>query len=189
MTAAGPEGEPVRTSPPAPRQSAADRFCDAVDALNGWIGVGLGFSICIVTFAVVYEVAVRSALNQPTSWANETTVYLSAVAYLLAGGYALLHRRHVRIDVVYAALSPRTQARLDLFTFVFFLLYVGTLIWVGGQMGWQSFQQNETTGTPWNPYIWPVKLAIPAAGLLLLLQGIANLLRDLGIAAAKKPGA
>jgi TRAP-type mannitol/chloroaromatic compound transport system permease small subunit len=49
-------------------------------------------------------------------------------------------------------------------------------------MGWMSFQQGEGTGTPWNPPIWPVKLAIPLAALLLLLQGVANLLRDIGIA-------
>jgi TRAP-type mannitol/chloroaromatic compound transport system permease small subunit len=49
-------------------------------------------------------------------------------------------------------------------------------------MGWTSFTQSEGTGTPWNPPIWPVKLAIPIAGALLLLQGIANLLRDLGVA-------
>ena len=48
-------------------------------------------------------------------------------------------------------------------------------------MGWSSFLEGEGTGTPWNPRIWPVKLAIPLAGLLLLLQGISNLLRDLGV--------
>ena len=103
---------------------------------------------------------------------------MSAVAYLLAGGYALLHRRHVRIDVVYALFSPRTRARVDLVMFVFFVIYVGALVWVGGTMAWTSFLQGETTGSPWNPPIWPVKAAIPLAGLLLLLQGIANLLRE-----------
>ena len=102
------------------------------------------------------------------------------MAYLLAGGYALLHRRHVRIDVIYEALSPRIRARLDAFTFVFFVAYMLTLIWYGGVDAWNSFQIGETTSTPWNPVIWPVKAAIPAAGLLLLLQGISNLIRDLG---------
>jgi TRAP-type mannitol/chloroaromatic compound transport system permease small subunit len=102
------------------------------------------------------------------------------MAYLLAGGYALLHRRHVRIDVIYEALSPRTRARLDAFTFVFFLAYMLTLIWFGGSDAWNSFAIGETTSTPWNPVIWPVKAAIPAAGLLLLLQGFSNLFRDLG---------
>jgi TRAP-type mannitol/chloroaromatic compound transport system permease small subunit len=60
---------------------------------------------------VLYEVVARTVFGAPTSWGNETTIYLSAMAYLLAGGYGLLHRRHVRIDVIYEALSPRTRAR------------------------------------------------------------------------------
>lgn len=139
-----------------------------------------GLTILFVTFAVLYEVIARGAFGQATLWANETTVYLSAMAYLIAGGYALRHRMHVRIDVLYLQFSPRGQFRADLFGFAFFFLYVATLIWVGGASAWTSFQQGETTGTPWNPPIWPVKLAIPLAGLLLLLQGIANILRDMG---------
>lgn len=172
---------------PVARPSAADRFCDAVDATNAWTGLVCGFAIAVVTGVVMWEVVARGTFGSPTVWANETTVYLSAVAYLMVGGYALLHRRHVRIDVIYERLAPRTRAKLDLFTFVFFVLYAGTLVWIGGDMAWASIQQNETTGTPWDPPIWPVKLAIPVAGLLLLLQGTANLLRDLGIATPRPP--
>jgi TRAP-type mannitol/chloroaromatic compound transport system permease small subunit len=172
-------------SEPRPRGGAVDRCCDAIDALNRAVGVVGGFSVCLVTLAVIYEVVARTTFGSPTQWANETTVYLSAMTYLLAGGYVLLNRGHVRIDVLYGAFTPRTRTRLDAVTFVFFVLYAGTLVWVGAQMGWMSLQQNETTGTPWNPYIWPVKLAIPAAGLLLLLQGVADLLRDLGVAAPR----
>lgn len=160
----------------------ADRFCDAVDRLNFWVGRFWALAIFVVTFAVLYEVVARTAFDQPTLWSNETTVYVSAVAYLIAGGYALLYRRHVRIDLVYDRLSERTRARLDLVTFVFFVIYIGGLVWVGTTMGWTSFTQSEGTGTPWNPPIWPVKFAIPIAGALLLLQGVANLLRDLGVA-------
>jgi TRAP-type mannitol/chloroaromatic compound transport system permease small subunit len=172
---------------PAARRSAISRFCDAVDAVNAWTGLVCGFAIAVVTGVVIWEVVARGMFASPTVWANETTVYLSAVAYLVVGGYALLHRRHVRIDVIYERLAPRTRAKLDLFTFVFFVLYAGTLVWIGGDMAWASIQQGETTGTPWSPPIWPVKLAIPVAGLLLLLQGTANLLRDLGIATPRPP--
>jgi TRAP-type mannitol/chloroaromatic compound transport system permease small subunit len=168
--------------PPPPVSPIADKFCGIVDALNRLVGVVLGFGIIVVTLAVLYEIFVRGALNTPTAWANETIVYVSAMIYLVAGGYALLHRAHVRIDVVYERFSRPARTRLDMLTFVFFVLYAVALVWVGWQMGWQSFQQGETTGSPWNPPIWPVKLAIPLAGLLLLLQGLANLLRDLGIA-------
>jgi TRAP-type mannitol/chloroaromatic compound transport system permease small subunit len=159
-----------------------DRFCGAVDRVNEWVGAFLGLTVIVVTGAVIYEVVARSAFGKPTLWSNETTIYLSAMTYLVAGGYALRHRRHVRIDLIYERRSAKTRARLDLITFVFFLGYAGTLLWVGADMAWQSFLQRETTATPWDPPIWPVKAAIPLAGLLLLLQGIANLLRDLGLA-------
>jgi TRAP-type mannitol/chloroaromatic compound transport system permease small subunit len=157
-----------------------ERFCDLIDRINEWAGLFWGFTIVAVTAAVLYEVVARTVFGAPTNWGNETTIYLSAMAYLMAGGYALLYRRHVRIDVLYEALKPRTRARLDAFTFLFFAAYMLTLIWIGGADAWNSFQISETTSTPWNPLVWPVKAAIPAAGLLLLLQGVANLIRDMG---------
>ena len=162
-----------------PPGSFAARFCAAIDRVNEWMGRLWGATILLVTFAVIYEVVARGVFDQGTLWSNETTIYVSAVAYLLAGGYALRHRRHVRIDVVYQLFSPRARARVDLVTFVFFVIYTGALAWVGATMAWTSFLQSETTGSPWNPPIWPVKAAIAVAGLLLLLQGIANLLREL----------
>lgn len=163
-------------------QSFAARFCATVDTINEWMGRLWGATILFVTFAVIYEVVARGVFGQGTLWSNETTIYVSAVAYLLAGGYAMRYRRHVRIDVVYQLFPPRARPRVDLITFVFFLIYTGALTWVGAQMAWTSFMQGETTGSPWNPWIWPVKAAIPIAALLLLLQGIANLVRDFGIA-------
>ena len=171
---------PRENAPPSQPKGALERFCDRIDRLNEWAGLFWGFTIIAVTVAVLYEVAARTVFGSPTTWGNETTIYLSAMAYLLAGGYALLHRRHVRIDVIYETLSPRNRARLDAFTFIFFVAYMATLIWFGGIDAWNSFAIGETTSTPWNPVIWPVKAAIPAAGLLLLLQGFSNLLRDLG---------
>jgi len=160
--------------------SFADHYCNLVDRLNSWVGRGCALTIFVVVFAVLYEVIARGVFGQATIWANETTIYLSAVAYLVSGGYALAHRRHVRIDVLYERLAPRTRVKLDFFTFAFFVIYMGALVWVGTTLAWGSFLEAEGTGTPWNPRIWPVKFAIPLAGLLLLLQGVSNLLRDLG---------
>ncbi len=182
MTPAQGAGGEARANPPS---SAAARFCDGVDRANEWMGSLWGYSILLVTLAVLYEVVARTLFGLPTIWSNETVIYVSAVAYLLGGAYAHLYHRHVRIDLVYDRLGPKTRARLDVVTFVFFLLYVGTLVWVGGQRAWDSFNQGETTGTPWNPLIWPVKMAIPLAGFLLLLQGIANLLREIGLVEKK----
>jgi TRAP-type mannitol/chloroaromatic compound transport system permease small subunit len=182
MTAPADGGE--RTRAASRRNFAMERFCTAIDGLNEWMGRFWGAAILLVTVAVVWEVVSRTFFTQATTWANETTIYLSAMAYLIGGGYALKHRRHVRIDVVYQMFSEPAKRRLDMLAFVFFVLYVGALLWVGADMAWTSFQQSEGTGTPWNPRIWPVKLAIPLAALLLLLQGIADVIRELGIGGA-----
>ena len=155
-----------------------DRFFRAVDRLNDWCGWLVGMQILFVVVVIAYEMALRGIFGAPTLWANETMIYLTAMAYLLGGGYALLHRRHVAVDVLYARFSARTRAWLDVVTLAFFVLYLGTLIWAGFVWAWDSIKVGETTGSPWSPPIWPVKLAIPVAAVLVLLQGIANVVRD-----------
>jgi TRAP-type mannitol/chloroaromatic compound transport system permease small subunit len=174
-------GQPAARREQRLQSSGLALFCAAVDRLNTWVARFWGASIVIVTLAILYEVLARGFFGQATIWANETTVYLSAVTYLLGGGYALLKRSHVRIDLIYGILQARPKMIADLVSFACFALYVGALVWVGTEMAWTSFLQSEGTGTPWNPPIWPVKAAIPIAGLLLLLQGIVNLAREMGV--------
>jgi TRAP-type mannitol/chloroaromatic compound transport system permease small subunit len=173
------EGGPEARAGHRPHGTGLARLCAAVDRLNTWVARFWGASIIIVTIAILYEVVARGFFGRATIWANETTIYLSAVTYLLGGGYALLKRGHVRIDLIYAVLTPSLKLAADLVAFACFAVYVGALLWVGTEIAWTSFLQSEGTGTPWNPPIWPVKAAIPLAGLLLLLQGVVNLLRDL----------
>ncbi len=155
-----------------------DRFFRAVDRLNDWCGWLVGLQILFVVVVIAYEMALRGIFGAPTLWANEVMIYLTAMAYLLGGGYALRHRRHVSVDVLYARFSVRTRAWLDVVTLAFFVLYLGTLLWAGSVWAWDSIKIGETTGSPWSPPIWPVKLAIPIAAALVLLQGIANVVRD-----------
>jgi TRAP-type mannitol/chloroaromatic compound transport system permease small subunit len=158
-----------------------DVFCRSIDRMNEWIGWLLGPMIVFVSASIVYEVVSRGVFNQATLWVNETVVYGSSAVYLLVGGYALLHRRHVRIDLLFGMISPRAARILDLVAMPFLIAYALALIIAGGELAWASFQQSEGTGSPWNPRIWPVKLCIPLAGLLLLLQAFSNLFRDLGM--------
>jgi TRAP-type mannitol/chloroaromatic compound transport system permease small subunit len=167
---------------PATASGTIERFCRLVDRLNERVGRLFGPVIVFIAASIIYEVVSRGAFGVATIWVSEASVYGASAVYLLAGGYALLHRRHVRIDLVLGALSPRLGKVLDLVTFPFLLLYAGTLVWVGLRFGMTSYLQNEGTGTPWNPPIWPIKFCIPVAGLLLILQAFANLFRDLGLA-------
>ncbi len=156
-------------------------WCDRIDRLNEAVGWLMGPMIIFVTGAILYEVVSRGIFNIATIWVSEATVYGSAAVYLLTGGYAMLHRRHVRIDALFDRLSVSAKRRMDLLALPFLLAYALTLLVVGGQTAWTSFLQHEGTGTPWNPAIWPIKACIPLAGLLLLLQTFSNTLRDMGI--------
>jgi len=159
-----------------------ERYCRTVDRLNEWVGWLLGPMIVFVSAAIVYEVVSRGVFNEATTWVNESVIYGSSAVYLLVGGYALLHRRHVRIDLIFGVISPRAARILDLVTVPFLIAYAMALVIAGGGLAWASFLQSEGTGSPWNPRIWPVKLCIPLAGLLLILQTLSNLFRDLGLA-------
>ncbi len=173
----------VGSAPPRHKPAIAG-FCRLVDRLNEAVGWLLGPMIVFVAAAILYEVISRGAFNVATIWVSETSVYGSAAVYLLAGGYALLHRRHVRIDLVLGSLSPRLAKVLDIVVLPFLILYLGALIVFGADIAWTSFVRGEGTGTPWNPPIWPIKACIPIAGVLLLLQAFSNLFRDLGLAPA-----
>ena len=162
------------------------RYCRFVDRLNEWVGWLLGPMIVFVSAAIIYEVVSRGAFSRATTWVNESVTYGSSAVYLLVGGYALLHRRHVRIDLIFGVISPRAARILDLVTLPFLVAYALALIIAGGELAWASFLQTEGTGSPWNPRIWPVKLCIPLAGLLLLLQAFSNLFRDLGLVPARR---
>lgn len=160
-------------------------FVRAVGVANEWVGRVTGLLIVAVVLIILREVIGRSVFHAPSLWADESMTYLAGLAYVLGGGYALLHRKHVLVDLVYQPVKDRggtLRAVFDIAGFVLFALYCMTLMWFGWEMGSTSFAQHEGSGTLWNPPIWPLKLAIPLAGLLLLLQGLANLFVDLGLA-------
>ncbi len=99
--------------------------------------------------------------------------------YLLAGGYTLREGSHVRVDVIYTHLSERSKAIMDLITSVFFFIFVITLLVTGWIFFHDSFAIKEVSFTEWGIQYYPVKFALPLGAALILLQGIAILLKDI----------
>lgn len=153
-----------------------------IDQISIWSGNIFSAINPIIVFIVVYEIFLRYVFNAPTIWANEGVVYLAAISYLMGGAYSLHYRAHVKVDILYLRFSQRTRAILDVITFFFAFIYLGSLVWVGSTYAWDSVKVLEKTGSPWNPPIYPLKFAIPVGALLLLLQSIANFIRDLNFA-------
>ena len=127
---------------------------------------------------LLFEVISRYVFNVPTFWVHETTRYIFGSYILIAGVYTLRHRAHVSVDILYRHFSERQKAIVDLATSVFFYLFCGVLLWKGVDMTYNSWIVWETSSTPWGPPLVPLKIWIPIAALLILLEGTAKFIRD-----------
>ena len=150
-----------------------------VDTINERFGKIISFLAVGMMGVIVVEVVLRYGFNSPTLWALEAATFLYGSYCILGGAYVLLHRAHVNMDILYARLSPRKRAILDLFTSLLFFLFIGVMLWHGSMFAWKSVQGLERTWSLWRPPIWPVKLMLPLAALLILLQGIVKFVRDI----------
>jgi TRAP-type mannitol/chloroaromatic compound transport system permease small subunit len=164
---------------PDPRRDIQTPFTKIIDRINGWAGTFVAYWAVIAVFIYYYEVLARYVFNAPTNWAHEGMFLMFGMQYLLAGGYAMREESHVRVDVLYEMRSFRTKAIIDIVTSVFFFIFVLTLFGTGLLFAMDAIEVQETTLNEWGIQYWPVKLAIPVGAFLLLLQGIAKLIRDI----------
>ena len=155
------------------------RFLFFIDSLSTWVGKAFGWLILVLTLAMTYEVFVRYALNAPTTWAFDFSYITYGALFLMSGAYALSRNAHVRGDFLYRKWPPRTQAKLDLVLyFIFFLPGILALIYSGWWYAKFSVQFREVSiFSPAGIPVFPLKALIPLAGLLLLIQGIAEIIR------------
>lgn len=150
----------------------------AIDRLTTFIGRLFAWTIVGLTLLISWEVFSRYFLNHPHPWALDAQIMLYGILFMMAGAYTLAHQGHVRGDVLYGSLSPRTQAGIDLVLFVFFYLPgVLALTWAGWTYANESLAIRENTFSPDPLPLYPFKFVIPVAGFLLLLQGIVEILR------------
>lgn len=150
-----------------------------IDQISKSVGHAFAWCIIVLTVGTTYEVFVRYALNDPTSWSYDMSYILYGGLFLMSGAYALSRGAHVRGDVFYRLMPPRVQGSLELFLYIiFFFPGVIALCYSGWSYGMESFRIGErSVNSPVGVPIWQLKLIIPAAGGLLVLQGIAEVLR------------
>lgn len=151
-------------------------FVRHVDLLSKTVGHAFAWCIMILTLGTCYEVFVRYVLNDPTSWAFDMSYMLYGSLFLMTGAYTLSRNGHVRGDVIYRLWRPRVQARLELVLYIiFYFPGVLALVWAGYSYAADSIRVGEvSTNSPIGVPIWPLKMLIPLAGVLLTLQGLAE---------------
>ena len=155
------------------------RFLHFIDSLSTWVGKSFGWLILVLTLGVSYEVFVRYALRAPTTWAFDFSYINYGAMFLMAGAYTLSRNGHVRADVLYRFWKPRTQASMDLVLYiVFFLPAVAAWMYSGWNYAQMSVRFREVSiFSPAGIPVFPLKALIPMTGLLLFIQGIAEIIR------------
>lgn len=150
-----------------------------IDKLSTFIGQSFSWLIVALTLLITWEVFSRYALDNPHAWAFDAMIMLYGTLFMMAGAYTLSKNGHVRGDVLYGFFQPRTQATLDLLLyFVFFIPGVIALTYAGYFYAAESWAINEHSNiTADGPPVYPFKTVIPLAGVILLLQGLVEIVR------------
>jgi TRAP-type mannitol/chloroaromatic compound transport system permease small subunit len=161
-------------------------FLSVIDRISEWTGKLFSYLLLVATAVVVYEVVRRYVFNAPSTFGLELTIYLCAITYLIGGAYALLYDAHVKVDLFYLRWSPRVRAIMDLVMSPFFYIGVCAIVYVGAMWTARAIAGGVTSGSTWDPDIWPMRLVIALGAFLLLMQGIAKSIRDFKVARGGK---
>jgi TRAP-type mannitol/chloroaromatic compound transport system permease small subunit len=151
-----------------------DKFTDTTGTWVAWLSMPL-------VAVVAWEVIARYAFNAPTIWSFDMTYMLYGTIFMLGAAYALHKGAHIRTDFFFEKWSVRTKGTIDSVAYlVFFFPSIFTFLLVSWSEGYYAYSINETSEqTPWRPILWPYKMVVPLACLLLLIQGVSETIKSL----------
>jgi TRAP-type mannitol/chloroaromatic compound transport system permease small subunit len=154
-------------------------FLYFIDGVSTWVGKAVSWLIILLMAVVCIEVFKRYIMNKPTAWIFDADNIIYGTLFMLCGAYALAQNAHVRGDFLYSSMRPRLQAGLDLGLYVvFFLPGIAALIYAGADYAADSWRIAEHSNvTADGPPVYHFKTVIPVAGALVMLQGVAEVLR------------
>jgi len=162
-----------------PGASKVQKLFLTVDRLSTFIGQFFSWLVVGLTALIGYEVFSRYVLNSPHAWAFDAMIMMYGTMFMMAGAYTLSKNGHVRGDILYGFLKPRTQAIFDLILYViFFIPGVIALAYAGygfAADSWRILEHSSITAD--GPPLYPFKTIIPLAGVILLFQGVVEIFR------------
>lgn len=151
-----------------------------IDTVSEKTGKLFSYIILVMVALQTYEVFLRYGLKTPTTWIWELVMLMYGVHFIVGGAWVLKEEGHVRTDILYSRLSPRSKALLNVICFsCLFFVFMFIMIWKGTLHAIYSYSINERTYTMWAPPFWPIKIIIALSFIMLGLQGLAKWGRDL----------
>lgn len=150
-----------------------------IDSVTSWFGRAFAWLILLMAFSMGYEVISRYLFNAPTAWAYDMSYMLYGTLFMVGGAYTLARNAHVRGDFLYRLWRPRTQAMVELVLyFIFFFPGILALIFAGWKYASRSWRYLEVSVfSPAGVPIFHFKTIIVVAGILLFIQGVAQVCR------------
>ena len=164
------------------------KFSRAIDGLNAFVGKYVIWLIFADTAVSAINALVRKIFGVSSNAFLEAQWYLYAWSFLAAAGFTLLHREHVRIDVVNSRLPKRVQVWIDIVGFTLFLTPLCVLVlYLATPLVIQMYETGEMSGNPGGLVRWPVWVALPVGFTLLMLQGWSELIKRIAFLRGQGP--
>lgn len=154
------------------------RLCRVVDGLSDAVGQIASWMVLLACLISAGNAASRYAFSLSSNAWLEIQWYMFAGIFLLGAATTLRQNGHVRVDLVFAAASPRGRLWIDILGIVFFLLpAMAMLAWMTWPFFMDSWVRQEWSGNAGGLVRWPVKILMPIGFALLTLQGLAELVK------------
>jgi len=160
-----------------------------IDGVNDRIAGAISWALLVAVIICAGNALMRYIFNHSSNAWLEIQWYLYGAIFMLASAHTLRRDEHVRIDVVVGRFSKRTQVWIDLFGYLIFLLPVCLLIlWHGIPFAQISVQSQEMSSNAGGLIVWPAKILVPLGFLLLILQGLSEIIKRIAFLAGRIDG-
>jgi TRAP-type mannitol/chloroaromatic compound transport system permease small subunit len=157
---------------------AIETSIKVIEAVNHKVGRSSCYLIFIFMLLMVYEVIARYFFESPTIWVHELCGFLFAAYVGLTGGWVLIRKGHVAVDIIYQFFPTKAKQMADIAVSLIGLFMFSVLFWQGYKFAWHALVTNQHSHTLFAPPLWPVKMMIPVAALLFLMQLLVDLTRS-----------
>lgn len=160
-----------------------------LDHLAEWTGRAVAWLTYGMVLLTVLIVVLRYGFNLSFTALGESVTYLYATVFMLGAAYTLKHDDHVRVDVFYRRMNPRGQAWVNLLgTLLFLWPLMGLLLWLGTDYILTSWALLEGSREPGGlPFVYLLKSLLWVMPALMMLQGLADVLRAIGVLRGESP--
>ena len=151
-----------------------------VDGFNRRIGRLMMYGIFIMVGILMWS-SISKTFFMPSLWTLESAQFCMVAYYILGGAYAIQLNANVRMDLFYGEWPLKKRAWVDVFTVFFLLFYLGVLLYGGIESLLYSFEYDQRSRTAWRPLLWPIKALMCFGFVLMLLQSISQLIKDVAM--------